>query len=104
MSLRISTKLIILLIGLTLIVLVTVLTAVNNTFTVADPLCTTSSTCFWTWVGPLPGEDPVNAGLFYSDVHVNVEAQAGQWVFYIKNDTPWMLTGFQLSVVAFYGP
>ena len=32
MSLRISTKLIILLIGLTLIVLVTVLTAVNNTF------------------------------------------------------------------------
>ena len=80
------------------------LTATNHTFTVADPLCTTSSTCFWTWVGPSPAEDPVNAGLFYSDIHVNVEAQAGQWVFYIKNDTPYMLTGFQLSVVAFYGP
>jgi hypothetical protein len=76
----------------------------DHTIVVADPLATPSGTCFWTWVGPLPAEDPVNSGLFWTDIHVNVEAQAGQWVFYITNDTPYALTGFQLSVVAFYGP
>ena len=80
------------------------LTGWDHTIVVADPLATPSGTCFWTWVGPMIPEDPITPGLFYTDIHVNVSAENGQWIFYITNDTPYSFTGFQLSVVAFYGP
>jgi len=73
----------------------------NNTttvLTVGDANCTPSSTLTQTWVGALP----VNPN--YGLLEFTVEAQPGQWRFWITNTTGFNLINFSFSFVAWYGP
>lgn len=69
------------------------------TLTVADPNMTNTSTVSWTFVGNLPAPALVQYG---ANFNIITEAQAGQVVFYIFNDSPYNITNLQLSYVAYY--
>jgi len=64
--------------------------------TINDADCVNTSTCFISWVGPLP------SGINYGDLVLTVEAQNGHWIFHIANYTGYAITGLSLSYVAFY--
>ena len=64
--------------------------------TLTDPNCVPSSTCTITWVGPLP------TGVNYGDLVTTVEAQNGQWIFHIANNTGYGFVNMQFSYFAFY--
>jgi hypothetical protein len=71
------------------------------TLTLMDPNCTVTSTCALTWAGPLPIIFP-GVPNYGQDLEVTYEARAGEWVFYIQNNTGYVLNGFQFTYFAFY--
>jgi len=69
----------------------------QTTLTLADADCLTTSTCTTTWVGPLP------AGPNYALLLITTaQAQNGQWIFHIQNNTGFNLNNFEFSYFAFY--
>jgi hypothetical protein len=71
-------------------------------FTLTDPNCTITSSCYITWIGLPTSGPPGPAGPDWENLSYTVTAQAGQWVFHFKNDTGYILNNMQFSFVAAY--
>lgn len=72
------------------------------TLTLTDPNCIPSSTCSLTWINLTPSGPPGPTGPDWEELSVTITAQAGQWIFYIKNNTGYSLSNMQFSFFAAY--